>query len=420
MKKVLLAFLMTASVFAADWPQFQGPNRDGISPETGLARSWPELGPKTVWKIPMADGFGGPAVRDGKVYFLDRVEERNEVLFCLDLETGETQWQSSYEAPGKFSYNGTRSTPTVTEKYVYTVGMTGKLNCFDRVSGARVWNVDLVGDYPPASNQRWGTAQAPYIHDDLLIVAPQSKKGFVVALNRLTGEEEWASERLGNVGYSSPIVANLCGVDQVVMISAGDGGAGGVAGLSLSDGSVLWQYKKWGCRIPIPFATPLPDDRLFLTGEYGAGSAMIQVKKSGNKFSVDELYMTQDCGSQIHQPLYLDGYLYMNSNGNKRNDGMLCLSLDGELQWKTRDNRDFPRFERGGLLMVDGLIINFDGRRGTLHLVDPSPEGYKELAGAKVFDGNTMWSPIAFSNGKLLIRSQETLKCFDLRASSGG
>jgi hypothetical protein len=363
----------------------------------------------------MAEGFGGPAVRDGKVYFLDRMDGTKEVLWCLDLDTGEIEWQSNYEAPGQFSYNGTRSTPTVTERHVYTVGMTGKLYCFDRVSGDPVWNIDLVEEYPPATTQRWGTSQAPYIHGDLLLVAPQSRKGFVVALNKLTGDVVWASERLGSVGYSSPVVANLCGVDQVVMVSVG-----AVSGLSLEDGSVLWQHTDWECRIPIPYATALPDDRLFITGEYGAGSAMIQIKKSGAKFAVEELYATQDCGSQIHQPLFHEGYLYMNSNGNKRNDGMLCLSLDGEVQWRTRDNRTLPRFERGGLLMVDGLIINFDGKRGTLHLIDPSPEGYKELTGAKVFEGNTMWSPLAFSRGRLLIRSQEMLKCFDLRASTGG
>ena len=407
--------LSVQCAFAADWPQFQGPDRNGISPETGLARSWPASGPEVAWSLPLGKGFGGAAVKDGLVYLLDREEDKTEILWCLDLATGEIEWNSRYDAPGQVSYGGTRSTPTVTDTHVYTVGMTGILTCFDRAKGDRVWSIDLVKDFPPVSEQRWGTAQAPSIHGDLAIVAPQSSKGFVVAFNKNTGDVVWASERLGGVGYSSPIVTQLDGVEQVVMISAGEGSAGGVSGVSLDTGETLWQYKGWGCRIPIPYATSLPDNRLFITGEYGAGSAMIQVSQSAGEWSVDELYTTQDCGSQIHQPLFHKGYLYMNSNGNRRNDGMLCLSLDGEVQWNTRAERGLPRFERGGLLMADGLIINFDGKAGTLHLIEPTPEKYTELASAEVFDGAMMWSPIAFSDGKLLIRSQETLKVFNLR-----
>lgn len=406
---ILTQFNLVAN--AADWPQFQGPMRNGTSEETVSATSWGEGGPRTVWSLVLGEGFGGAAVRDGEVYLLDRVDNAQDVLRCLTLETGEEIWNYPYDAPGEVSHNGSRSTPTVTEKYIYTVGMMGHLYCIDRESHEAVWHRELPKDFPPMGNPKWGYSQAPFVHGNLVIVAPQSREGFVVAFDRLTGDVVWKTGRLGSPGYSSPIVTELAGVEQVVMVNAGKPG---VSGLSLEDGSVLWSYDEWTCRIPIPFATPLPGNRLFITGEYGAGSAMLEIERNGEAFQVNELYTTQECGSQIHQPLLHDGYLYMNSNGNNRNDGMLCLSLDGEMMWRTRGNRDLPRFERGGLLMAGNRIVNFDGKRGTLHLIEPSPEGYREVASAQILEGQRMWSPMALSRGKLLVRNQEEMICIDL------
>ncbi len=403
--------LSAPGVYAADWPQFQGPNRNGISPEGDVARIWPESGPELLWNRPLGAGFGGPAIRDGEVFVLDRELDLRDILRCLDLETGEEKWQSKQDAPGSASYGGSRTTPTVTEKYVYTVGMTGMFYCIDRTTHEAKWTVDLPSAYPPNGEPRWGYAQSPSLYGDLVIVAPQSPNAFVAAFNRETGEPVWTNKDGKGFGYSTPVVAKLAGVDQIVMIG---GVKPAVVGISAEDGRTLWQYENWQCRIPIPYPTPLPDDRLFITGEYGAGSAMIRIVKDGAGFKVDELFTTDVCGSQIHQPLLIGDHLYMNSNGNKRADGMLCLTLDGEMKWRTRDVQGAPRFERGGLLSADGLIINFDGKRGTLHLIEPAPDAYREIASASIFKGAQMWSPLAYSRGKLLVRNQEEMKCFQL------
>lgn len=218
---------------------------------------------------------------------------------------------------------------------------------------------------------------------------------------------------MGGLGYSMPVIYTLCGVDQAVMVHTD-----GVAGLSLEEGSVLWTYDGWQCQIPIPYPTLLPDDRLFITGGYRAGSAMIQVRRDGDDFAAATLFTTDECGSQIHQPLYYDGHLYVNSNSNEREDGLMCLTLDGKVKWKTRDARlrwfSSPTFERGPLLLADGLIFNLDGRSGVLHLVEPSPDEYKELARAEVLGGRQIWAPMALSRGRLLVRSQSELKCLDV------
>lgn len=405
-----VGFVSIAAI-AADWPQFQGPARNGISPEGDVARIWPESGPELLWTQPFGPGFGGPAVVDGEVFVLDRELDLRDILRCLDLNTGEEKWQCKVQAPGSASYNGSRTVPTVTDEYVYAVGLTGQFYCFDRASHALKWKIDLPAAYPPSSDPNWGYAQSPSIYGDTVIVAPQSPKAFVAAFDAETGAEVWANTSGNGYGYSTPRVATIAGVDQAVMV-AGDAPA--VIGIAAETGETLWQYGNWHCRIPIPFPTPLPDDRLFITGEYGAGSAMIRIVKDDDGFAVEELYKTDVCGSQIHQPLFIGDHLYMNSNGNNRADGMLCLTLDGEMKWRSRDADNGPRFERGGLLSVDGMIINFDGKRGTLHLIEPSPDAYKEIARAEIFDGAQMWSPLAFSDGKLLVRNQDAMKCFQL------
>ena len=413
---VFAVALSTAVAPASNWPQFQGPDRTGVSPETGLAKEWPAEGPKTLWALPLQEGFGGPAIYDGEVYVLDREDDARDVLRCLSLDTGEVLWTVAYDSPGSTSHDGSRTTPTVTATHVYTVGLMGNFTCYDRATKKIAWQKDLQADFH-SGLPNWGFSQSPVLYEDMVIVAPQAKDAFVTAYNQKTGEQIWASPTLGSGGYSSPVIAKLDGEDQVVMVSGPGRETGTVAGLSLKDGSILWIYNGWECKIPIPGATPLPDDRLFITGEYGAGSAMIQVKKDGDTFVVKELFTTQKVGSQIHQPLVIDNVLYANSNGNKRRDGMVCMTFDGDLLWRTEDDRALPSFERGNLIFADGMIINLDGNTGILHLVTPSTSGYVETAQAPVLDGKKIWSPMALSDGKLVVRSQSEMKCLDLRKS---
>lgn len=407
---IALIVLSVCTAASADWPQFQGPDRNGMSQETGLARTWPAGGPKSLWSIPLGEGFAGPAIRDGEVYILDRTQFQQDVLRVLSLDTGKELWTYSYYAPGEVTYNGSRTTPTVTEKYVFTVGMMGQFHCIDRDTHEPVWKKNLAKDFKGAKIGGWGVAQSPSVYNDLVIVAPQAPRAFVVAFQQATGKVVWKSAGVGDRGYSSPVIETIGGVDQAVII-----GSGKVAGISMENGKTLWTYDGWTCRIPIPYPTLLPGDRLFLTGGYGAGSAMIQIKRFGSHFTVEELFKTEECGSQIHEPILYDNHLYMNSNGNKRRDGMLCLTLDGTVRWRTKDTSGLPLFERGNLLMADGMIISLDGKKGTLHLIDPSPQGFKQIAVAKVLDGPKAWSPMALSGGKLLVRNQNEMRCLDLR-----
>lgn len=414
----LLSFALILPAAASDWPQFQGPNRNGVSPETGLAQQWPDNGPPVLWSYPLGEGYGAASVRDGEVYILDRVDDKQDVLRCLDLNSGKELWNCAYDAPGTTAHDGSRTAPTVDEGHVYSVGMLGHFYCIDRKTHQPVWHKNLLADFG-VKKPNWGVVQSPSLYKNLVIVAPQAPDAYVAAFDKNTGELVWKSPAFGLLGYTTPVVTTLSGVDQVVMIGACDKAGkhpGQVAGLSLEDGSMLWAYHGFQCFIPIPYPATLPGDRLFITGGYNAGSAMIQVTKTNGKWAVSEIFKTGKCGSQIHQPLFYQDHLYVNSNSNERQDGMMCLTLDGQIKWQTGGSFGATTFERGSLMLADGMIITLDGKKGVLHLVQPSPEEFKQLDEAKIFSGKEIWAPMALSDGKLLVRNQEELKCLNLKA----
>jgi len=413
MKKYLaltvMLVLMTSYIMAADWPQYLGPDRNGIATETGLKRSWPEDGPKVLWTFPLGEGFAGPAVSDGKVYVLDRVGSEQDVLRCIDLATGKEEWTFAYDAEGKFDRHGSRSVPTIEGNYVYTCGPLGHVRCIDKVTHKAVWKKNVWRGFSKGKVPTWGISQSPLIYGDLLILASQTKKAGVVAYDKLTGSVQWASPKLpGKPGYVSPKVINIGGDDQLVMISAN----GAVVGMELKSGKSLWAYEGWQCKIPVPNVTEIGDGRLFITGGYKAGSAMIKVEKEGDSFAVRELFKTQEFGTHVHPAIHYKGHLYGHCSTNETKDGMVCIDLDGNVKWKTKRS---PLFDKGGFILVDRMMLSIDGNDGFLYLIEPSSDGFKQIAKAKLLDTNQCWAPLALSDGKLLIRDQKQMKCVAVR-----
>jgi outer membrane protein assembly factor BamB len=346
----------------------------------------------------------------GQVFVLDRADSQRDILRCLDLKDGKELWTFAYDAPGKFSIEGSRTTPTLTEKAVYMVGPLGHFHCVDRGTHAARWSKHLLQDFGGAL-PHWAVAQSPLLYDDLVIVAPQGAEAGVVAYRSDSGELVWKSPPLGPLSYCSPALARLGEVDQIVQISA----QGTVSGIAVDDGRLLWQYSDWQCNIPITSPLIVGDGRLFITGEYGAGSVMLRVTADAGAFTVQELFSTKDCMSQIHQPLLIDGHLYANSNGNSARDGFVCLDLEGKRLWQTGNE---PNFERGSMLLADGLIFAVNGQRGDLAIIEPSPAQFTLLASAPVLKGGQAWAPLALVDGWLLVRDQRELKCFDVRAAA--
>jgi outer membrane protein assembly factor BamB len=416
----LVTVLLAASVgsaSASDWPWIYGPKRDSSSDQKGLLRSWPETGPKLLWTAPMGVGFGGAAVSDGKAYLLDRDEEVGDKLRVFELSTGKELWSFAYDAPGKFMFAGSRTTPTVDGEHVYTSGPLGDLYAIHTTTRKPVWRKNIWKDFGGGELPRWAIVQNPLIYRDLAIVAPQTSQAGVVAYDKRTGELKWKSAALsGLAGYVSPSIARIGGEDQLIMVTASVGRGrtardGSVNGLDPLTGRVLWTYGNWQCAIPVPQVVDAGEGRLLMTGGYGAGSAMIKVERSADGgYRVSELFKNPDFGAHTHAPILHKGHFYAQYTINERSDGLVAMSMDGQVQWKT-DQR--PPFVRGGAVLVDGLLLIADGNT-KLYLVEPDPSGFKPIASASVLEPGDNWAPLALVDGKLLVRGQKELKCLQV------
>lgn len=445
-KKFFFIFLIVTAVisngYSQDWPQFLGTERDSKSPETGILRSWPENGPEVLWTVPVGIGYGGPVIKNDKVYLLDRNDETGDIMRCFDLNTGEELWRFGYDAPGSVQFPGSRSVPLVDDRHVYSCGAYGDLYCIDINTHQPVWNVNIWTDFggnpgnaptgePTGGHGNnsnfptWAITQNPLVYGDLLIVASQAPDAGVVAWNKNTGDLIWKTSSLGQTGYVSPKMVKIDGEDHLVMVTASSGGRGGrelvpgnVAGIHPKNGEILWKFADWVCGIPVPCAVDAGDNKLLITGGYELGALMLQVEKNPDgSFSAKELFRTEEFGDQTKPPLLIDGYFYAQYGTNNRRDGLSCMSMDGEIMWKTK--RD-PNFNKGSMIYADGLILATDGAT-RLYLIEPDSKEFKPIGSAELLTsspdsgssrfGTQNWAPIALSKGKLLIRDQANMYC---------
>ncbi len=423
----LALFASVLSLKAEEWPQFLGPDRNAVSKEKGLADSWPAGGPKELWAVPLGEGFGGAAIEDGKVYLLDRPEADKEVFRVLDLKSGKELWNYEY-APQlvKLPFPGSRSTPTLDGDHAYIMGRVGDLTCISLKTRKALWHHSLREKYGIEQTARWGYSQSPLVHGDLVVAAVlDDSTGHLLAFDKKSGREVWKRENIGGANYVTPRVYTIHGVEQILMYGRGDKEKkeGRWFSVDPKTGQELWSYNGYFNSIMIPSPTPIGDGRLFVTGGYGAGTVMVQVSHKGGKWDVKELYWIEEEGTQIHPAILHDGYLYANWNTNENLKkgkmhlgGLACISLDGKILWRTGEE---PNFNRGNLILADGKILILDGETGELAMVDPNPKAYKELARAKVFSNlkprrNNIWAPMALANGKLIVRSQNEMKCLEI------
>ena len=442
------------NITAQDWPQYLGPDRNNISPQKGLLRSWPEGGPEVLWTVDLGIGYGGPVVKDGKVYLLDRDNEVGDKLRCFDLDTGEELWRFEYDAPGSVMFPGSRSVPAIDGNHVYSCGPYGDLYCIDINTHQPVWNANMWTDFggdpgnDPSNEEAggsggfgghgnfpiWAITQCPLVYGDLLIVLSQAPDAGAVAYNKNTGEVVWKTLNLGNESYASPSVVKIDGEDHIVFVISSTNPIGHrdlpqtlgkIVGIEPLTGKILWEYDQWKCHISVPSAVDAGDNKVLVVGGYELGAVMIKVERQADgSYGVTELFKTEEFGDQTKPPILYEGYLYAQYGTNSRRDGLTCMNMDGEIMWKTK--RD-PDFNKGSMILADGLILATDGRK-TLYLIEPDPTEFRPLASAELLaeagtgsgeesiasrvGGSTQnWGPLALANGKLLIRDQNRMMC---------
>jgi len=395
------------SIDAADWPQFRGPNRDGISKETGLMREWPAGGPKVLWSIEVGQGYASPAIVDGRVYFNDYDSAANEWLVrCLTLDEGKELWRFKEKRRIRPNHAITRTVPAVDGKHVFSLDPKAILHCLDAATGKELWRKELVKEFG-AKIPPWYNGQCPLMEEDRLIIATGGET-LLVALEKETGKELWRSPNPENqpMTHASPMSAVLGGVQQYLYTTLK-----GVYGFDAKDGALLWHgpFKLNVAVAPSPLG--VDNELVFLTSGYNAGTAMFRVTKNGEAFSAEKAFelTPAEWNSEVHTPILFKDHLF--AVGRNRRGLFTCLNKKGEVIWTSEGKASF---DLGSFLLADGMFFILDGKTGMLRLLEANITAYRELASAQVLSGHDVWGPMALSNGKLILRDLAKMVCIQV------
>lgn len=423
-------------VQAEDWPQWRGPRRDGSWRAANVVSSFSPSGLKATWREQIAAGYSGPTVSGGRVFVTDRIVEPNEMerVHCFDLATGDSIWTKSYLCPyGAISYKaGPRASVSVDGQRAYSLGSTGQLYCLKVANGETIWHRDLDAQYDisrPDDQTRmpiWGISASPLVVDDLVVLHIGGRDGAcVVALDKRTGEERWRALD-DRAQYTAPILIEQAG-KEVVVVWTGDA----VAGLDLRTGNVYWRHEMKPTRMPIGIATPIvKDDLLYVTSFYD-GSLLLRLDRE--RPAVEQVWRargknersTEALHSIISTPIWLGDHIYgVDSYGELR-----CLLAEtGERIWE--DSTATPRARWSTIHFTQrGDEVWMFNERGELIIAQLSPSGFAERSRTKLIEptleqlrqrDGVCWAHPAFAEGRVIVRNDQELACFDLREQPGG
>ena len=398
----LVAFTLTTPAFGEDWAQWRGPNRDAKSLETGLLEKWPEDGPPLAWKATgVGGGYSSIAITNGRIFTMGDLDDGSYVI-VLNENDGSRIWKTRIgEAGGHKRYPGPRGTPTVDGGEIFVLNQYADLVCLDAESGTTKWSVNLVNQYGGKMMSGWKYSESPLVDDDRVICTPGGPNGTLLALDRKSGETLWQTEGWTDpAGYSSVITATIDGTRQYVQLTGKS-----VAGIDPDSGTVLWHADREGKTAVI--STPIvQENTVFVTSGYGIGCNAFRVTQDVTNWQAEQLYANTEITNQPGGGVFLDGHIYGSSGGTFR-----CLNLaSGELAYAGRSAG------KGATVYADGHLY-LRSEAGPIALIEATPT---ELVEKSRFDQpdrseEKAWPHPVIANGKLYLRDQDVLLCYDVQ-----
>lgn len=387
----------------AEAPQFNnflGPKRDGIAPGPKLQTDLKMFPPKEIWRRPMGESYAGFVISGGLAV---TIEQRNndEVVVALDLKTGKDVWTRAY--PGYFQEelggNGPRATPTIDGNDVFALGAAGMLACLDLATGEEKWKTNILKD-ADAKNITWGMSGAPLVTADKVIVNPggPSEKG-VVAYDRRTGKIAW-SNGSNRAGYSSPVLATIQNVPQVLVLDSEE-----LASYGLEDGAILWRYPfKTFNGINVGQPLVLPQNQVFISAGYDKGASLVQVTLAEGVWTTNEVWQSKQMKCKMGSCIYHDGFIYGFDDGI-----FACIDAStGKRQWKS------GRYGHGQFLLRDDLLVIQAEVTGNVVFVEATSKKLEEIAQETALGGGKTWNAPALAGNLLLVRNHFEAVLFEL------
>jgi outer membrane protein assembly factor BamB len=404
-----LVLLLATNLQSADWPQWRGPQRNGISKETGLLKEWPKEGPKLLWqRKDLGSGYSTPSVVGERLYVINSQGMENESVQALSVKDGKEIWSvrigkvGANEGP---QYPASRSTPTVEGQVLYALGSDGDLACMETANGKIRWQKNLRSDFGGKPG-KWAYSESPLVDGDAVVVTPGGSTATLVALNKKNGEVIWKSAVPGGdqAAYASIVIGEAGGVKQYVQFVEK-----GVVSVEAKTGKFLWRYDKTAEGSPANIPTPIVDKDYVYTSTGRGGGGLIKLKKEGDSFQVEQVYFTPKLPTQIGGAVKLGEYLYGTTG-----QGLLCAEfLTGNLKWQER------AVGAGSLCFAEGNLY-VHGENGDLALVEASPDSYREKGRftppeAPDRGRSKAWAYPVVADGRLYIRDMGSLWCYDIK-----
>lgn len=408
----LVLVIAVASVCAGDWPEFHGPNRDNVSTDKGLLKSWPEGGPLRIWEAAgIGEGYSTVSIVGERIYTAGAIDG-DCVITSLDKNGKEVWARKNGPAWGK-SYPGTRSTPTIAGGLLYHLSGNGNLICLKADSGDVVWAVDIMREYGGRSIT-WGLAESPLVVGDKVICTPGGEDVSMVALNRKTGEVIWKCKGKGDKpGYASPILIEYQGLSQIVtpMSEA-------IVGVRASDGKLLWRHPH-KVYTDQNITTPLFDDGfLIISGCVGKGTTCLRLRVSGDECSVGEHWHNATLDNKQGGIILLDGRLYGYAPSQNRSHPWVCVDFkSGDTIFQGSPVQSSYKWKNGCLTCADGMLYLYSDD-GKMALTRPMPDGF-EVTGRlqiKNWGPNATWAHPVVHGGRLYVRYGNRLGAYDVTA----
>ncbi|MGZ8940406.1 MAG: outer membrane protein assembly factor BamB family protein [Limisphaerales bacterium] len=404
----LVAGFSVGSLRAEDWPQWRGPNRDGISRETGLLKEWPQEGPKLLWQAKgLGGGYSTPAVIGDRLYIINNEGLESEFVKCLSTTDGKQLWSTKIGKVGEPkqnpSYPGARSTTTVDGDSLFVLGSDGDLVCLD--TGGKIrWQKNVRQEFGGKPG-RWAYAESPLVNGDAVICTPGGESATLLALNKKTGEVIWKSAVPGGdaAGYASIVIGQMGGTKQYAQFVEK-----GLIGVDAKTGKLLWRYDRVGQGSPANIPTPVVFEDYVFAGANRSGGALVKVSAKDGKFEAEPVYFESKMPTGIGGVVKVGKELYGTSGR-----AMLCLDfLTGQIRWEEAG------IGAASSLFADGRLY-LHGENGEVAMVEASPEGYREKGRFTPPDmpdrgQSKSWAHPVLANGRLYIHELGTIWCFDI------
>jgi len=400
---VISISLFTAA-FGDDWPAWRGKLRDGICRETGLLKEWPDGGPKLIWKATgIGAGYSSPAVVGNTIYISGQNDGKQFVFALNASKEGKLIWSSDFAPVGNGgnAFPGSRSMPTVDGDRLYVIGISGELVCMDVKDGKIIWRKDFVKDFG-STVPMWEYAESVLVDGRLAICTPGGKDNTIVALDKTDGNVVWASAIGDQAGYSSVIKATIDGVDQYINLTAK-----GVISVRAENGKFLWRYDAPANDRTNITTCITTGNSIFAATAYSCGGGRVDITRSGDKFDVKEVFFNKKIQNHHGGMVLVDGMLYGCSNPKD----LMCVDFNiGGIKWSDK------RAGKCAVLYADGMLYCRD-ENGPISLVEARPDGFNlkgKFSPPGISEKNS-WAHLVISNGKLYIRDQNTLFCYEVK-----